>query len=340
MQSRLLSAGCSGRWYFDWIEQCYGRVSQHIGIEFYSPKPESLPDNVTWIVNSVSNMSDVADASIDLVFSGQNLEHLWPDEVAGFMAEAARVTREGGSLVVDSPNRSLTAPMIWSHGEHTVELTVPEMEQLMCLAGFAVTKTVGIWLCRDPRSGRLLDFDITSEDSNWSAIERLLAAGTAPRDSFIWWMEGRRTSQRADRDGVAAHMTHIFARAWPERVQRLVVGVGCQIERRGRDSWVHSPDSGNGVVLFGPYMPLRAGRYRVDFDVDISQSATPAIMCDVVCEDGSVVLARATVVTESKLIQLSFELERLYFNVQFRCFATGGSSFAVRRGVTLIEQVL
>src|SRR5580692_4621286 len=79
---RLLSAGCSGRWYFDWIEQCYGRVRQHIGIEFYSAKPGDLPDNVTWIANTASNMSDVADASVDLLFSGQNLEHLWPEEVA------------------------------------------------------------------------------------------------------------------------------------------------------------------------------------------------------------------------------------------------------------------
>ncbi len=42
----LLSAGCAGTWYFGWVEQCYGRVSQHIGIEFYSPRPTDLLDNV------------------------------------------------------------------------------------------------------------------------------------------------------------------------------------------------------------------------------------------------------------------------------------------------------
>ena len=70
---RLLSAGCAGNWYFDWIEETYGRVPEHLGIEYYAPKPEGLPDNVTWIASTVSDMSAVSSASCDLVFSGQNL---------------------------------------------------------------------------------------------------------------------------------------------------------------------------------------------------------------------------------------------------------------------------
>ena len=75
-------------------------------------------------------MSEVGNASCDLVFSGQNLEHLWPDEVSGFLLEAARVLRPGGHLVVDSPNRLLTAPLNWSHPEHTIELTLAEVAKM------------------------------------------------------------------------------------------------------------------------------------------------------------------------------------------------------------------
>jgi len=71
-------------------------------------------------------MSGVRDRTCDLVFLGQNLEHLWPEEVAGFLAEAARVTKLGGHLVVDSPNRLLPKPLNWSHPEHTVELATDE----------------------------------------------------------------------------------------------------------------------------------------------------------------------------------------------------------------------
>ncbi|MDA8049333.1 MAG: methyltransferase domain-containing protein [Rhodospirillales bacterium] len=124
---RMLSAGCSGLWYFEWNEKRYGRVAEHIGIEYYSAKPDGLPANVTWIANSVANMTDIADRSCDLVFSGQNIERLWPDEIAGFLLESARVLRPCGHLVIDSPSRTLTAALNWSHPEHTIELNLQEI---------------------------------------------------------------------------------------------------------------------------------------------------------------------------------------------------------------------
>ena len=35
--NRLLSAGCAGTWYFEWIEKMYGSVEHHTGVEFYTP---------------------------------------------------------------------------------------------------------------------------------------------------------------------------------------------------------------------------------------------------------------------------------------------------------------
>lgn len=141
---RLLSAGCAGLWYFEWVSQCYGPVQEHWGIEFYTPKPEGLPSNVTWIANTAGNMEAVGDASCDLMFSGQNMEHLWAEEVAGLLVEAARTLKPGGTLVVDSPNRGITEQITWSHPEHTIELTVPEIREMMRLAGFDITKEAGI----------------------------------------------------------------------------------------------------------------------------------------------------------------------------------------------------
>jgi hypothetical protein len=89
---RLLSAGCAGGWYFDWVTQSYGPVEEHLGIEYYVDPPADLPANVTWIRNTVGNMSAVEDRSCDLVFSGQNLEHLWPEELAW----AEKVSRQAG----------------------------------------------------------------------------------------------------------------------------------------------------------------------------------------------------------------------------------------------------
>lgn len=334
---RLLSAGCAGRWYFDWIEQCYGRVPEHIGIEYYAPPPADLPDNVTWIANTASDMSDVADASCDLVFSGQNLEHLWPEEVAGFLAESARVLRPGGHLVVDSPNRTQTAPLNWSHPEHTVELTVPEIAELLELAGFEVTKTVGIWLCRDPRTGRVLPFDPNVADADWSVTERLIAAHDRPEDAMLWWLEARRTADAPRTAEIGRRMDEIFAAAWPERVQRLIVP-GHATEARADGEWVLCPPGHGGTVFYGPYMPLRAGRYRCSFRLDPDPAAdAPYAVCEAVAGTEARVLARCEVGPGQREAVLDFALDALQFGMQFRCAGLGRAGFSVLRRIELEE---
>lgn len=354
---RLLSAGCAGNWYFDWIEQCYGHVPAHLGIEFYTPEPPGLPANVTWIANTAADMAAVADASCDLVFSGQNLEHLWGWEVAGFLTEAARVLRTGGHLAVDSPNRAVTAPLNWSHPEHTVELTVPEIARLLELAGFDVTKRAGLYLCRDPRTGRMLPFDPNVADPDWSLTERLLAARDAPEQSLLWWLEGVRTARPPDRPAIEALLAEAWRTAWPERIQRLVVPAGRRIETRpasdgtasdgtasdGSDAdglaedWIVMAPGETGMAFFGPYMPLRAGRHRVAFDI-VPDPATRGVfaVCDVCAGPEATVLQACEVTPDMREAVLGIELDALVFGGQFRCRSTQGG-FAVRRRVRLQE---
>jgi hypothetical protein len=345
----LCSAGCAGNWYFEWVEKCYGPVAQHIGVEYYTPKPDHLPANVTWIANTVSNMSDVADQSCDLVFSGQNLEHLWPDEVVGFLLESWRILHGDGHLVIDSPNRALTAPLNWSHPEHTIEITVPEAIKLASLAGFDVVRTYGIWLCRDPRTFRVLPFDPNAADE-WSLPERLITAAAEPNNSFIWWIEARRSLRLPDAAALQAEMSRIFAIAWPERIQRFAVGCG-NIEHGADGEWVTCNPDQSGALIYGPYLPLRAGRYAVTFDLSTDASAsagnavdptTVAVRCDVMIGAKTEAIVyrdlRASDIGASTSVTLTFELSQLEFGVQFRCLSFGKIKFACRRGVSLAEK--
>ena len=102
---RVVSVGASGRWYFEWFEDCVGPLELHVGVEAFEEQPDDLPANVEWVPSTADDMSSIGDDSIDLVFAGQTTEHLWPTELVGFLSEAARVLRPGGLLVVDSPNR-------------------------------------------------------------------------------------------------------------------------------------------------------------------------------------------------------------------------------------------
>jgi SAM-dependent methyltransferase len=336
----FLSVGCSGSWYFDWIERCYGRPRKHIGIEYYVDRPPVVPDNVTWIANTAADMSEVDDGSCDLLFSGQNVEHLWPDEVVGFFIEAARVIRHGGHLVIDSPNRALTAPLNWSHPEHTIELTLEEVSQLVSLAGFNVTKTAGIWLCRDPASERLLPFDPNVEELDWSVPERLLCALDDPAHSFIWWLEALRTTRPIDMLALRTAMQDIFEAAWPERTGRMRIGVG-QIENRSDGDWVVCRADQSGAVLFGPYMPLRAGRYQCTFRLDMPDrtNRSRVARCEVIVNGSDTPIAQHDVIPAKARadgdVTLDFHLQRLAFGVQFRCISYGRTEFACRRQVPL-----
>ncbi|MGI4976862.1 MAG: methyltransferase domain-containing protein [Janthinobacterium lividum] len=336
---RLLSAGCAGSWYFAWIEQTYGRVREHLGIEYYSPEPDDLPDNVTWIANTASDMSGVADGSCDLVFSGENLEHLWPEEVAGFALEAARVLCPGGHLVMDSPNRLVTAPLNWSHPEHTIELTSDEACELVRLAGFDVASVQGIWLCRDPRSDAILPFDPNLPAPGWSVTERLLVARDQPDRSFIWWIQAVRSDRVPVAEAVHAFMARLFREHWPERVQRLIVPSAHGSTPSPEGDWIDVAAGYGGIAMFGPYMPLRAGRHRVTWQLQTPDRAPEAVaVCEVMIGTGAV-LARHEVRPGESAVSLEFSIDETTFGFQFRCYSLGAGRFSVLRKVHLDEHL-
>ena len=74
--------------------------------------PEVLPDGV----GTMTDMSSVADSSIDAVFSSHNIEHLYPHEVPLALGEFLRVLHEDGMAVVTCPDlRSACALVAEDH---------------------------------------------------------------------------------------------------------------------------------------------------------------------------------------------------------------------------------
>ena len=80
----VCSVGCSGTWYFDWFAREYGSIAKHIGVEYFMSKPVDLPSNVEWLEATAGDLSAIPDASVDLLLSGQNLEHLPLCDLIGF----------------------------------------------------------------------------------------------------------------------------------------------------------------------------------------------------------------------------------------------------------------
>ncbi|HMJ01879.1 MAG TPA: class I SAM-dependent methyltransferase, partial [Conexibacter sp.] len=66
------------------------------------------------IVASITDMSPVADASVDAVYSHHNIEHVFSHEVSRALGEFLRVLRPGGELLLATPDLQGVAKTIAS----------------------------------------------------------------------------------------------------------------------------------------------------------------------------------------------------------------------------------
>lgn len=70
--------------------------------------PDVLPD----LIGTMTDMSAVATASVDAVFSSHNIEHLYPDEVPLALAEFHRVFKPSGFALITCPDLRSVAALV------------------------------------------------------------------------------------------------------------------------------------------------------------------------------------------------------------------------------------
>lgn len=114
---------------------------------------QSALGEVRYHFGSMADLSAFADASIDLVFSGESFEHVTRDEACQVLREARRVLKPGGSFCFDTPNRALTGiqcPDCYINPDHKYEYTADEIFEMVAASDMTVTEAKGI--CRMPKS--------------------------------------------------------------------------------------------------------------------------------------------------------------------------------------------
>lgn len=335
----VLSAGCSGTLYFDWLRECYGPIDRHIGLELYLPEPDELPAGVEWLKASVADMTGVPDGSISLAFSGQNFEHLFGDDAVDFLLECHRVLEVGGHLVIDSPNRDVASAATWTQPEHTIEFTPGEGAELVTLAGFDVTAVRGVWLCVDPQTGQPLDLfaEHGQQPAAQDILRRAMLAADNPEGSFIWWLEATRSTRPPDVDALRARHAEIFRLAWAERQQRLSHLVG-SVTATSNGRVVSVAQGEAGWAMFGPYMPLTPSRYEATFTVRRQSPCAPdAVVVELdIATGGGVVLAQRAVLgselPEGEWVPLvvAADVDELVWGGQFRAHSSGEAAVDIQ----------
>jgi SAM-dependent methyltransferase len=342
--SVVLSGGAAGNWYFDWFESHYpSPVSRHIAVEAFEPKPDDLPSHVDWIAASLGDLGPVDSRSVDLAFGGQVIEHLWPDEIVGFLCASHRVLRPGGRLVLDSPNRRVTESIQWLHPEHTVEFAVDEIAELLELAGYEDVDLRGVLLAYDADRHRFLSL---AEMAATSGRERRSEeAADRPEDSFVWWAEAVRKRRSPDVQLLTARVLELFSRF---RRRRLVDGTVpaadvYNVAHLGRI--VRAARGTAGPLFFGPHIPIPRGDWEAVIELsspDASERADDAVVAslDVVHGDPPSRVAGADVTAgaledSSRWTRhsLEFSLREQVVGAQFRVMSSGAATMLARAGM-------
>jgi hypothetical protein len=105
---------------------------------------------VRYCYHSMVDLSSHADASYDLVFSGQSIEHVTERDADTMLAGVHRVLEPGGWFCLDTPNRRITALQLGdalTNPDHELEYTDEQLTAKLVSAGFEIAGAYGLSYC-------------------------------------------------------------------------------------------------------------------------------------------------------------------------------------------------
>ena len=130
---------------------------------------------------SMIDLDDFKDESVDLVWSGQSIEHISREDGEKMCRNVYRILRKGGSFCLDTPNRYLTELHTKEAGDgfinpdHKFEYYSDDLENLLKASGFRIYEKLG--LCHMPNSetefmyGDFIVGDLITKDVRHSYVQ-------------------------------------------------------------------------------------------------------------------------------------------------------------------------
>jgi SAM-dependent methyltransferase len=121
-----------------------GRVGEVIGVDISDQRApgEPWPPNLRLVVYDGYGLDEIPDASVDVIFSDQLIEHLHPEDVLAHFRLAHRLLRDGGCYAMRTPH-AVSGPWDVSRhfcehpeGFHLKEWTVTELRRALLELGY------------------------------------------------------------------------------------------------------------------------------------------------------------------------------------------------------------
>lgn len=132
------------------------RARRRIAVDLNPDTAAFAVEGVEVLETNSADMHQIADGTVDTVFTSNFFEHL-PDTEAllATLGESQRVLRPGGSIVVLMPNIRNLPGAYWDYLDHHLALTQHSLSEALTLTGFEVTRIVPRYLPYTVRNSRM-----------------------------------------------------------------------------------------------------------------------------------------------------------------------------------------
>lgn len=112
-----------------------------------------LSPDVQFLCSPANGIWQLADNSVDVVFTSNFLEHLKSkDECDAVLLEVMRILRPGGKFIIMGPNIRYLAAQYWDFYDHYLPLSHLSLEEGLVQAGYAIDRVIPKFLPYTTRS--------------------------------------------------------------------------------------------------------------------------------------------------------------------------------------------
>ena len=146
----ILDLGCGWGEFINQIE-----ASQRFGMDLNPDSSARLHPGIRFLEQNCAIPWALPDASLDVVFTSNFLEHLPSKaEVDATLAQARRCLNPGGRIICLGPNIKYLAGRYWDFWDHFVPITEASLCEVLRLRGFAIERCVARFLPYTMSDGR------------------------------------------------------------------------------------------------------------------------------------------------------------------------------------------
>jgi len=127
----------------------YGEFSNHVrcakkfAMDLNPTAQDYLVPDITFLQQDCSQPWDLAEDSLDVVFTSNFFEHL-PSRrsLADTLGQARRCLRSGGRIIAMGPNSRYVGGAYWDFWDHHIALTERSLVEVLEIEGFRIEKVI------------------------------------------------------------------------------------------------------------------------------------------------------------------------------------------------------